>query len=599
MIQRIAGAAFLCILLLSSQQVYGSHDNPGFSQEWINKLVQSARQDPGPNDKFNPLSDDEIKSALCLSDQSHDFEWFQRIYGGTAQEVYEQEILNQKIGMDYRAIEDALLQTNPEAKELTLGCSQTTLPVAYPPQFYGLKKLSNLTIRVAPGGNPNEPVRHTDLCSFRLISELSSLRALSVSCPSDHFPIGFGLCQKLQELQVQTGVYNILVDLPGDLFKLTNLTKLNLTACQIRSMPDGISQLQNLVELNVSGNAMSEISDTIGSLVKLQILDISLNRLTALPDSVTRLSALEELNVGLNRFNGFPFQISKGAFPKLKSLNIWGTTTKLLPDNFVELSALEGLYAGDNPLETLPSNLHEMKLKALNVGSILTAPPSPACLQEILKVTSLKNLSLQECKFGPLPQGIGELRNLTHLNLNNAFSMDEFAPILYTLTNLVELDASATGLKVFPVGLGAFQQLEKLTLGQNAYDQLCEVAPDLPHLKNLNLGVTNLSKLPDWIGQLGALESLSLYDCALDTLPDSLGRLSKLQNLNLSRQRNGLMALPGTIIYLKELQYLDVEKDGVETLPYELKLMEDSGQLLISGFTGKFSPPTRWWCTIQ
>jgi hypothetical protein len=114
-----------------------------------------------------------------------------------------------------------------------------------------------------------------------------------------------------------------------------------------------------------------------------------------------------------------------------------------------------------------------------------------------------------------LPESLGQLTALQHLNLTRC-----------------------SRLASLPESLGRLTALQRL---------------DLPHC-------WELVSLPESLGQLSALQHLDLYNCgSLASLPESFGQLSALQHLDLS-WCCGLASLPDSFGQLTALQHLHMRE---------------------------------------
>ena len=142
---------------------------------------------------------------------------------------------------------------------------------------------------------------------------------------------------------------------------------------------------------------------------------------------------------------------------------------------------------------------------------------------------------------GGIPQELGDLSNLTRLNLtSNSFS-GNIPPELGNLTKLTHLDLGGNELTGgVPADLAKLSSLTRLDLNDN--DLGGSIPPELGSLSNLTylaLANNGLSgSIPPELGNLSNLEDLSLYGNQLSgEIPAALGNLSSLTRLILSRNQ--------------------------------------------------------------
>ncbi|ODS22716.1 hypothetical protein AB835_12700 [Candidatus Endobugula sertula] len=122
-------------------------------------------------------------------------------------------------------------------------------------------------------------------------------------------------------------------------------------------------------------------------------------------------------------------------------------------------------------------------------------------------------LDLGGLELTALPPGIGELINLTVLNLNNN-RLAILPPEIGDLTNLTVLNLNGNRLTTLPSEIGS-----------------------LTHLTVLNLNNNQLTRLPAEIGNLTNLDFLDLSNNQLTTLSLEVGSLAHLVELNLSNNQ--------------------------------------------------------------
>ena len=172
------------------------------------------------------------------------------------------------------------------------------------------------------------------------------------------------------------------------------------------------------------------------------------------------------------------------------------------------------------------------------------------------------SINLAECNIRALPNSIGQLKALTHLDLFNC-------------ENITRL----------PEGIGGLTALKKLILDHCFFLAALPAAiGELKSLTELNLNVCeSLVALPDSIGGLAALTDLNLSACKrLVALPDSIGGLTALKELGLNK--SPITALPDAIVYLKSLTKLDLcGCESLTSLPHALDELKDLTELNLAG----------------
>ncbi len=140
-----------------------------------------------------------------------------------------------------------------------------------------------------------------------MIRQLEELKTLSIGDnPLTTLPDFLGSLP-LRQLYV---TFSPLVFLPSSIIgKLTQLRGLNLTATQLRYLPETIGNLNNLEYLDLAHNQLFELPESIGGLSQLQYLLLDFNQLVRLPDTMRKLSALRVLLLHGNDHLGIPAEI--------------------------------------------------------------------------------------------------------------------------------------------------------------------------------------------------------------------------------------------------------------------------------------------------
>jgi leucine-rich repeat protein SHOC2 len=201
---------------------------------------------------------------------------------------------------------------------------------------------------------------------------------------------------------------------------------------------------------------------------------------------------------------------------------------------------------------------------SLNLRNLLVTPLP----ESIGNLVDLTHLDLAENQLTSLPDSIGNLINLTHLDLGchpNANAI---------LTNM---DWQVNLLANLPDSIGNLTSLTHLNLEGNQLTSLPGSIGNLVNLTSLNLEVNQLTSLPGSIGNLVNLTSLNLERNQLTSLPESIGSLVNLTSLNL--ERNQLTSLPESIGNLVSLTSLNL--GGQST-----SLLKNIGDLVNVRFSG-------------
>ncbi|MBI4929378.1 MAG: leucine-rich repeat domain-containing protein [Bacteroidetes bacterium] len=118
------------------------------------------------------------------------------------------------------------------------------------------------------------------------------------------------------------------------------------------------------------------------------------------------------------------------------------------------------------------------------------------------------------------------------------------------------LDLSKKKLKVFPVEILKFKNLQELNISKNKLDSLPEQIGTLTNLQVLNVSGNKLQYLPDSIGELKNLKKLVGSRNNLLALPKRIGDLENIEIIDL--WENDLSSFPEELSKLKKLRWMDL-----------------------------------------
>ena len=196
----------------------------------------------------------------------------------------------------------------------------------------------------------------------------------------------------------------------------------------------------------------------------------------------------------------------------------------------------ELLFYANQLTGTIPTGVGQLtELTYLDLGNNELTGTIPAALGQL---TELTDLYLRGNELtGTIPTQLGQLAELTHLRLDNNQLTGTIPTQLGQLTNLVRLTLLGNNLTgSIPVALGSLTSLQFLYLHDNQLTgaiptQLGQLA-ELTHLRLDNNQLTG--EIPAELGNLTNLRYLYLHDNQLTgEIPTELGGLTNLQWLEL------------------------------------------------------------------
>ncbi len=194
---------------------------------------------------------------------------------------------------------------------------------------------------------------------------------------------------------VQQSVKTVNID--PKVFKMKNITYLNLSNNEIKTIDKNINKLQDLQTVNFSYNKIKKVPTEIKEVLYIENLNISHNKLTCISNSILGMNFLRTLDLSYNEITYFDKKVQ---LKKLEKLNLSNNKFKELTKDIGLLKNLKSLNLSNNVLESLPNS--------------------------IVNLSNLTELNLKNNRLTKLPTLIFKLRKLQVLNLeNNNFSEEE------------------------------------------------------------------------------------------------------------------------------------------------------------------------------
>ncbi|CAH1638328.1 unnamed protein product [Spodoptera littoralis] len=313
--------------------------------------------------------------------------------------------------------------------------------------------------------------------------------------------------------------------IPAELFRLEELTTLDLSHNRLKEVPEGLEKAKSLLVLNLSHNKIESIPPTLFvQLTDLLFLDLSHNLLETLPPQTRRLANLQTLVLNDNPLGVFQLR----QLPSLQSLEVLHMrntqrTLANLPSSLDTLSNLSDVDLSKNALTKVPDALYSLlSLKRLNLSD-----------NEITEVSSamdnwqkLESLNLSRNNLTVLPASLCKLQNLRRLHVDD---------------NKLDFEG-------IPSGIGKLGSLEVFSAANNLLEMIPEGLCRCGSLKKLNLSCNKLITLPDAIHLLSDLESLQLHgnpDLVMPPKPVERPRGAGLQYYNIDFSLQAQLQLAG------------------------------------------------------
>lgn len=214
-----------------------------------------------------------------------------------------------------------------------------------PKEIFMIKSLKSLTIANYTFKETNEFKNNIEIIPDE-ICNLINLEYINLSgCNIVSLPSGIRRLQKLNSLYLN---YTNIDILPEELFEIESLEILNLGGCPIESLPSSLNKLQKLTGIYFHGTKIRSIPSAIFELKKLTELGIC-NKVTEIPKEIINLSNITRLILTHSLITELPEYI--GSLTKLKDLHLFGSKINYLPNSLKNLINLEKLTLNETPFE--------------------------------------------------------------------------------------------------------------------------------------------------------------------------------------------------------------------------------------------------------
>lgn len=355
--------------------------------------------------------------------------------------------------------------------------------------------------------------------------------------------------------------------------------KLNISALSLRDFPQEINEMYNLEKIDSDQGEWYESVD----LVRLIAADNELESLDdwVFPDVSSQAASDADDDFCGNTFRG------------LESLDLHGNRLFRLPEGLRHLDRLKTINLSKNRLTNGIFNLlgQVHSIRELRLGENLLDGDPTEFLRDL---KSLEVLDLRDNAITDISAGLADLVNLRILIVaGNKINSVPFS-CLQSLP-LVELDVARNRLNgtLIPQSVDGFPTLRTLDVSSNALTGLLEnEATALSSLEVLNVAENRLCSIPD-VSKWTELGTLSAGGNRIPAIPEGLTKLEKLRNIDLTR--NNLKALDYNIGLMDSLTTLRIANNPLRerrhlTMATEELKAELRNRLIPDEPTEPFSP---------
>eukprot|EP00117_Sycon_ciliatum_P004998 scpid2454/ scgid4326/ Leucine-rich repeat serine/threonine-protein kinase 2 len=290
-------------------------------------------------------------------------------------------------------------------------------------------------------------------------------------------------------------------------------------------------------------------------------LDVSDNRIPSLsglldsPSITDSFSHLLFLNISHNKLSSFPMELARHLVG-LRHLQMSYNSMMVFPPSLFQLQQLERLGLSHNQI----SSLEYFTRSLIRTQTMLSSAPDDDASKDFTPQTSPLNASFYD------ESSVLELENQQHRL--------PAIPLAEPLNDLTELHLSENFLEVLPADFSAaFPFLKQLLLNDNRLSRLPVGALQFNRLTKLDLCGNRITELTDDLFYgCTSLESLKADNNEISSLPsgecaETLESLVHLSLANNKLARPAMDYLPGFILQLPRLRYLDISHNELTGLP--------------------------------
>jgi len=401
-------------------------------------------------------------------------------------------------------------------------------------------------------------------------------------------------CAELTAIDVS---HNEIKSIPGDIGSLGDLRRLTFSYNALTDLPEQLGMLENLVNLKADHNKLTKLSEKVfAGNQDLSEVWLQHNEMSSVPSSLCRLPHIQVLDLSNNRLRELP---DVSGLRNMHAFKCSSNLLESLPRSVSDLKSLKTMEMAENRLTEVP-DLSRTQVVSLDIrqNRIQKLPRLPETISTLhASQNSLKSV-----------EGVESLPALTVLTVGDN-SIEKLSPKLGSVKSLKILDVSNNNLSTIPGEIGLIDALNTLLFSGNPlrafkrslmsaeisavkkYLRMRIAAPTedqyererkdnaMRHLlldgaakKSLSLKGKGISEIPAEVLGVEGLRSLDLSENKLQRVPIEVTRANP--NLHtLLVEKNSLSVFPPPVAGLQHLQELNMRMNMLESMPAEVSFL--------------------------
>jgi Leucine-rich repeat (LRR) protein len=309
--------------------------------------------------------------------------------------------------------------------------------------------------------------------------------------------------------------------IPEKVAACVNLKELDISGCDIRTLPAWLSQLRHLETLTVAKSGLKRLKVRVGKMPALTEINLPYNELRRIPRGLLAFDSVAGLNLSGNRLKAMPRFLNQ--FQRLAYLNLGYNHFRR--NRMKSINTLKSINLAHNGLKSMPFSLGGFnKLISLNLSY-----NSISRVEKEVGGRELSVVNLYNNRLNHIPGKILKLSGMMNLDLSH----NEITSVPAAIAGMKDLNVLSlwdNEVKQLPDELGRLPRLSTLYFQDNQLAELPDSLSRLPLVK-LDVGYNRLTRIPQWVFQANTIEELYVNNNDVAEITEGILSMSGLRVL--------------------------------------------------------------------